>query len=286
MWPKSWLAEKIRRIKKNNREKEGKDMRRRKRWNPALVLFALLLFMWGGPIWAQGGPVVLMNIDAEEQNNATYNFHGGKGPYTSVLQDILNNVTNGGSGILVIGGGKSSTDTVTEFWNIIGGNVSQSVTFVNGATNITNQSFAGFAVIGVASNARTISSGSGLTRVENNALADRANDIADFVNGGGGILGFTQNNMRKNKYAYIGQIGGDVTTRGGNYSNVTETTAGAEVGITNTNLDVCCWHGTYRTFPSFLNVLAYRAGTSRAVAIGGAQVVVWAGDDQRRGRAR
>ena len=60
-------------------------MRRRKRWNPALVLFALLLFMWGGPIWAQGGPVVLMNIDAEEQNNATYNFHGGKGPYTTVL---------------------------------------------------------------------------------------------------------------------------------------------------------------------------------------------------------
>lgn len=261
-------------------------MRRRKRWNPALVLFALLLFMWGGPIWAQGGPVVLMNIDAEEQNNATYNFHGGKGPYTSVLQDILNNVTNGGSGILVIGGGKSSTDTVTEFWDIIGGNVSQSVTFVNGATNITNQSFAGFAVIGVASNARTISSGSGLTRVENNALAGRANDIADFVNGGGGILGFTQNNMSKNKYAYIGQIGGEVTTRGGNYSNVTETTAGAEVGITNTNLDVCCWHGTYRTFPSFLNVLAYRAGTSRAVAIGGAQVVVWAGDDQRRGRTR
>ena len=64
-----------------------------------------------------GGPVVLMGIDAEDGGP------GGHGPlavYANVVSSILADVTNGGSGILVIGGGKDTTppvDDVTGFWD-------------------------------------------------------------------------------------------------------------------------------------------------------------------------
>lgn len=241
-----------------------------------MVLVALVAFAvacsFAAPLFAQG-PLVLMNIDAED-GNGSGSAHGGKGPYTSVMNDILSNVTNGGSGILVIGAGKSSTDHVTVFWNAIGTNVGQSVTTVNGATNIANQSFANFAIIAVASNYPETGSG-GLTQAENNALAGRSTDIATHVNGGGGLFGLTQNYM-SNKYAYLtGALA--VTVASESYNDITATPAGQAVGITDTNLDVCCWHDTYTTFPSFLNVLAVRVNTNRAAAIGGAQVIITQG---------
>ena len=67
-----------------------------------------------------GGPVVLMGIDAEDGNGTPGSGHGGKSPYISVVSDMLTHVSNGGSGILVIGGGKSAGDNVTEFWNARG----------------------------------------------------------------------------------------------------------------------------------------------------------------------
>ncbi len=84
----------------------------------ALVLAAFLSTADpGGPVNAQvsGGPVVLMGIDAEDGGP------GGHGPlavYVNVVSSISADVTNGGSGILVIGGGKDTTppvDDVTEF---------------------------------------------------------------------------------------------------------------------------------------------------------------------------
>ena len=221
-----------------------------------------------------------MNIDAEDGNDATFNGHGGKTPYTDVVTDMLTNVTNGGSGILVIGGGKSGTDDVTEFWGIIGGNVGETVTNVNGAASITGQSFAPggtpFKIIAVASNRPETNSG-GLTQAENDALEGRKTDIATHVNGGGGLIGMTQNDMN-NKYAYLGDVGAITINAEFDYSNVTGTAEGMAVGIDNPagNMDVCCWHDTFNTFPSFLSVLANRAGTSppRAAAIGGAQVII------------
>ena len=82
-----------------------------------VALAVALLTVFGAPARAAtGGPVVLMGIDAEDGGP------GGHGP-NSIYQDVVNNTlsqaTNGGSGILVVGGGKDPSDNVTQFWNAI-----------------------------------------------------------------------------------------------------------------------------------------------------------------------
>jgi hypothetical protein len=219
---------------------------------------------------AQAGPVVLMGIDAEDGGV------GGHGPisvYQNVVSNgVLNNVTNGGTGILVIGAGKTINDNVTAFWTAVDGGVAGSMTFVNGAANISSRSFAGFAAIAVASSNVETPSG-GLTAAENSALAGRASDIASFVNGGGGLFGLSQTGLPAPSYSYLPNANLFTFNTGQGFDNITPTLAGNGVGITDA-LDVCCWHDEYLTFPSYLTVLATNAANGRAAALGGAQVVV------------
>lgn len=224
-----------------------------------------------------GGPVVLMNIDGEDRNG-TGTAHGGKMPYTSVVNDLLANVHNGGSGILVIGGGSTGSD-VREFWLDIGSSVGEIPTFVTGAVNIAAQSFTGYKLIAVASGYPETNFG-GLTISENNALTGRAGDIATHVNNGGGLFGMTQSSFDV-KYGYLGSIGGGVTVSDvPDYDNVAATPAGLDVGITNTNMDVCCWHDIYVTYPSFLSILATRSPEGGVAALGGIDVVIPEPDDE------
>lgn len=220
-----------------------------------------------------GGPIVLIGIDAEDGGI------GGHGPiqnYIDVVNSILANVTNGGTNILVIGGGKNPTDDVTVFWNAIDTAIpGVSVTYVNGAANISAQSFAGFAMLAVVSDVHNTPSG-GLTDAENDALATRANDVAAFVNGGGGLQGYSSE-FRTNVYGYLAGVGTFVVNDG-NYNNIEPTPEGLAIGITNA-LDVEFWHQTFRSFPSFLDILATNSqqGTptfGQPAAIGGQQVIV------------
>lgn len=213
-----------------------------------------------------GGPIVLAGIDAEDGGL------GGHGPisnYQTLAGSVLSNVTNGGSGILGIGCGKNAFDNVTTFWNAVASGNGTTLTCVNGAAAIASTSFAGYAMIGVASDQFNTFSG-GLTNAENDALATRSADIASFVNNGGGLLGFSSVGL-SNPYPYLGGIGsfsfGSVFT-----SDITPTAEGLAVGITDA-LDVCCWHDSYLAFPSFMDVLATYAGGA-AAAIGGSDVTI------------
>ena len=241
----------------------------------ALAIAALLLVARSAaPADAQasGGPVILMGIDAEDGG---VGVHGPISVYDDVVNSILGNVTNGGSGILVIGGGKS-TDDVTEFWDQIATDTGEAVTYVNGDTNIAAQSFAGFALLAVVSSFPETGDG-GLTQAENDALAARVGDVASFVNDGGGLLGFSQTDFN-NPYDYIGGLGSFVVNLGLCYDDITATAAGLAIGITD-DLDISCWHDTYETFPAFLEVLATQNDSfedffGEAAAIGGAEVVI------------
>jgi hypothetical protein len=224
-----------------------------------------------------GGPIVIMGIDAEDGGVGD---HGPISVYVSVMNSILANATNGGSGILVIGGGKSPTDDVTTWWDALGAGTGQTITYVNGAANITAQSFAGFKVIGVASGDGETSDG-GLTAAESDALAGRQADIASFVNTGGGLLVFAQDfdEATTSQYAFLGGIGtfSFVTDLG--YDDIAPTADGTAIGITD-DLDVSAWHDVYLTFPSFLNVLAVADDSSdeesfgKVAALGGANVII------------
>lgn len=243
----------------------------------ALVVAVALLAIRGtsGPADAQevGGPVVLMGIDAEDGGV------GGHGPisvYEDVVSSMLAEVGNGGSGVLVIGGGKDASDDVTEFWDQIGTDLSLTITYVNGGANITAQSFDGFAILAVVSSEGETSDG-GLTQDENTALAGRIGDITAFVNSGGGLLGFSQAELT-NPYDYIGGIGSFSVEIDLSYDLIAPTAAGADIGITD-DLDLCCWHDVYTQFPDFLEVLATQDESGEpflgeAAAIGGAEVVI------------
>lgn len=248
----------------------GASAPRRTRRIAILSVIAMALFLLpGAPASAAtGGPVVLMGIDAEDGG---VGGHGPIGVYVDVVNSVLGEVSNGGSGILVVGGGKNTSDDVTEFWDAIGGGTSQTVTYVNGDLAIADQSFAGFAMIAIVSSVGETRSG-GLTDAESVALNARASDIAGFVNSGGGLFGTSQAELSA-PYGYLGDIGAFTSTVDVSYRNITPTADGTAVGITDA-LDICCWHDYYDTFPDFLAVLAVDANNDRVAALGGAQVVI------------
>ena len=221
---------------------------------------------------AQGGPVVLLGIDAED--------HGLSAEFGGVVDNTLSKVNNGGSGILVIGGGKDPSDSVTSFWNAIATEVGTPVTYVNGADAIQAKPFSVFkpgagirtyTIIAVVSSDGETPDG-GLTQVENDALVSREADIAAFVNGGGGLVGFSQVGL-DNPYAYLGDVG-SISSREveDGFEDIQPTAEGMAVGITD-ELDVCCWHDEYTAFPDFLKVLARNVTyVGYPAAIGGANV--------------
>lgn len=219
---------------------------------------------------AQAGPVVTMGIDAEDGGPGA---HGPISVYANVVSNgVLANTTNGGDGILVVGGNKTAGDNVTAFWDALGTAVGEPITYVNGAANITAQSFAGFQAIAIASS-ELETPGGGLTQEENDALAGRQPQIASFVNGGGGLFGTSQTGL-SNTYAYLPDAALFTFNTGLSFDDVEATPAGEAVGITDTELDVCCWHDEYATFPSYLAVLATNIDSGNAVALGGAAVTI------------
>ena len=243
-----------------------------------LWIIASVFALFG--VTAQAGPVTLMGIDAED-GNVAFGWHGGLQPYEAVVNSLLGDVTNSGSGLLVIGGGKDLTDDVTTFWSSMA--LTEAVSYVNNI-DISIQDFSGFAAIAVVSDVHNTPSG-GLTNDENNALTARSAEVASFVNSGGGLFGLSSEQVDV-PYGYVAGLGSFTTTANPAYHDVTATAEGLLSGITDTNLDVDAWHNTYLTFPSFLSVLATvepctLAGFStcdgivgNAAAIGGVSVTI------------
>ncbi len=254
---------------------------RRTQWRTLLA--AVLLVVLALPVAVTGatspasaavaGPVIVAGIDAEDGGP------GGHGPitvYQTITSNLLAQVTNGATGILVIGGGKDPSDDVTTFWNTIGTALGRTVTHVNGAANISAQSFAGFALIVVSSSEFETSSG-GLTDAESDALAGRDVGIANHVNGGGALLVFTQNELSQ-PYAFLASLGSITADHimTGSDSDIDVTAEGAAAGLSD-DLDVCCWHHQYTSYPSFLQPLAFYAGSTEVAALGGSSVVLPSG---------
>ncbi len=216
------------------------------------------------------GPMVLMGIDAEDFN-ISLGGHGGTTPYEDILTNgLLPHVTNGGVGVLVVGGGKDPNDDVTQFWTEVVSNVGIPLTFVNGGDAIRRQGLRGFAVIAIASALPQTPSG-GLTDEENDALTFRAPEFARFVNGGGAVFGTSQAGLRS-PYGYLGP---DffVYNFPPQFDAITPTAAGLALGITNV-FDTCCWHDEYVAFPAYFDVLATNDATGQPCAIGSEGVVI------------
>ena len=224
-----------------------------------------------------GGPVVLMGLDSEL--GAGGNDHGPPENHADMVASMLDDVTNEGEGILVLGGDPEPLGSnVDDYWEDDVGNapqVDQDVTF---ADDISSVDFDGYAMIGVVSSIEQISHG--LTNEQNSDLIDRADDIANFVNAGGGLLGKTQEQLT-DPWAYVDPFGDFENREMGwdQYSSVEVQQAGLDMGLTQNGMSGwCCYHETFPEFPEFFDVLLTRdqsgLGDGEAGAIGGDQVVI------------
>ncbi|RQH03551.1 hypothetical protein EA472_01890 [Natrarchaeobius oligotrophus] len=130
-------------------------------------------------------------------------------------------------------------------------------------------------MIGIVSSTDQINNG--LVNSENQALIDRQEDIAEFVNTGGGLLGKTQDGLN-DSWAYVSEIA-DIDPIETSFSSVDVTEAGKELGLTQSGMDGwCCYHESFEedSIPEFLEVLIRNEQRSERppAAIGGDQVVI------------
>lgn len=218
----------------------------------------MMLLLSAGPARTAILQVTLLGVAAE------HGGIGGQGPisaYENIVSGML--AISSGANVLVIGGGKSSADDVTTFWRQVAIDLSLNVTFVHGASAIANTPFSGVSMLVVVSSQDGVPSG-GLTQSENDALALRQDDIANFVKAGGAVLGFSQCGL-VNSYAYLTQAVGELPAPTDlEYSDITPTVEGAELGVSDA-LDGGSWKEEY-TFSAF-EVLATNAVTGNPAAV-------------------
>ncbi len=201
---------------------------------------------------AVGGPVILVGHDQDD--------HGFEAIYAGVFDDLFAAVTNGNTGILSIG---ADSGTKAETWiNTVAGLMTspQTVTHVNGAA-VGTVDFCTYAIVYIPSDLGDVAGG--ISQAETTIMAGRAVDVANFINGGGGLFGSTAGQFA-DAYGYMGVFAAITSTGipvsgscgGSVFDDITATTEGGTLGITNSNLDGCCWHNTFTTFAPFLNALA------------------------------
>jgi len=219
----------------------------------AIGLATLLAGAGPAPAQTTCGPVLVMGLDADD--------HGPDTTFAGIYDQLLRNVTNGGSGILAIGldpasAGSGWLDSVSRQMAL-----PQTVTLVNDG-DILIQDFAGFALLHVPSDWLDVNGG--ISEAENALLTTRTADIAMFVNAGGGLVGHTQGTL-PDAWDYLAQVARvstiDVSSAGrlpsGDlFDDVTATPEGVRLGLTDSNVDGCCFHNNFIAFPPYLEVLA------------------------------
>ena len=202
---------------------------------------------------AAAGPVLLVGDAADS--------HGAQNVYAGLVHEIFTNVTNGQVGILALG-----VDSGSEAGSWLLGVSAllpqpQLVAFANDET-IGVIGLSGYAMIFVPSPASYTAGG--ITQAESDLLNSRAADIANFLDAGGGLIALTQGDLDEpygflGDFAPVGTIAVDPSGACGDrslFDDVTPTAAGALFGITDTNLDGCCWGNVYAVFPEVFTTLA------------------------------
>jgi len=200
------------------------------------------------------GPVILAGHDADD--------HGFELIYAGLFDALLTNMSNGGSGILAIGadGGSKAGDWIVSVASQM--TTPPSVTFVNDGP-ISTVSFDGYAILHIPSDGSDTPGG--ITQAESDFLNTRRDDLADFITSGGAVFGLTQGQLIGG-WDWLDGVGGvthmdappsGTLPSGGSFHDVATTADGNLLGITDTNLDGCCFHNVFTSYPSFLEVLAY-----------------------------
>jgi len=205
-----------------------------------------------------------MSLDAED--GGPDNYHGPSSAYGTVLNTILDHVRTDAMDVLVVGAGKAADDDVTLFWTQVGDWMDRDLYFVNGADGIAEVDFSNYATVIVVSNDVETPDG-GLSLSEQYALEDRASDISDFINSGGGLWGLMQGGFPA-PFSYLETSVDFVVDSGHAFRYMTPSVKGVQSGV-NEVFEVCCWHDEILQYPESMNVLAVRTKNDAAIAVGG-----------------
>ena len=245
------------------------------------IIMGLVVFMTQG---ALAGPVILSGMDPEDHRfEAEPTATAALEMVEDIMTFIHNMATNGGSGILMLGGSENSTpfDVADEAAGLEG----ITLTHAFGA-DIGTEDFSGFAALYMPTVDSELNGafgslvGEGLTVADLDLINGRAGDIQDFVNGGGGLGAFSQN--EPNGYQWFPLGGLETTDLGfGGATGVCVTTEGMAV-LEPSATSVEPFHTTFDGPAGFfgLEVLARDddAGTPEcdgpAIIIGGLTVII------------
>ena len=208
---------------------------------------------------AFAGKIFISGQDSDDSGHVSTSFG------TQMLSFAATGNTNGGTGILILGGYTGTSASNINAWNVGPAYV---LTAASGAAAIAAANFASFAAIFMPS-AVTQTSG-GITQAELDAINLRSGNIASFVNSGGNLLAFTEQGL-------TGAFGwfplGALTTSVIGTQNISQTAALSAAGFTATNTDIAgsLFHNNFTGPAGFfgLSVLAIDNATSEAVILGG-----------------
>lgn len=235
---------------------------------------------------AQGGPVLIIGIDPE---NGPPGSHGPVSAYRGMVNTLLSQTSNSGTGLLIIGGGKNPADYVTQFWNAVAAIApALPITHANNA-QISVAPLNNYKLVVVVSDFENIAAAwGGLTAAEWQRLVARKAELRQFVNCGGGMLAMCapQPTTNPNWYnfltfpgnaqiSYQTQLGGFAA----NPANATLLPAATTVGqnvplgtLLASNADL--WHNFYTSVPSAISPLVRFNPNNLPIALGTAALYV------------
>lgn len=208
---------------------------------------------------AHAGKIYISGQDSDDSGHVSTSFG------SQLLGFINGGNTNGGSGILILGGYTGQSASAVNTWNTV---PSYTLTAASGATAISAANFASFA--GIFMPSAVNQTGGGMTQAELDAINARSGDIASFVNGGGNLMALTQQGL-------TGAFGwfplGALSTASIGTNNVSQTAALGAAGFSATNAEIAgdLFHNEFTGPSGFygLSVLAVNNGSGQAVIIGG-----------------
>ncbi|MBR9976723.1 MAG: T9SS type A sorting domain-containing protein [Bacteroidetes bacterium] len=228
--------------------------------------------------FSQGGPVLVMGIDAEEGGA---NGHGPLTAYRSIVDGLLAHTSNNATTDVLVVGVKSGGPVLNFWWNLTNLTPVISRQFIQGS-QINTVDFNDYKLVVVVTDFQNVLSG--LTAAENFYLRNRADDLRAFINCGGGVLGFTgpMNSTYSNWYDYLDfpGLGQTAFSYQGNYTNIAISNPGASAF----NSDVvtgfsalvsapnAIFHNTYSSFPPALSTVLVRSSDNTTAAFGAPNV--------------
>ena len=214
----------------------------------------------------EAGPIILSGMDPEDHGTA------GVDMIRDIMDFVVSNADNNGpvgtgSSILMLGGDAGEIGFTGTDASVIATGLGYTLTHTSGAAAISAASFAGFDAIYMPTGEEDIPGG--MSDAEVAAVNARGADIVNFVNAGGGLAAFAQNNP--GGYGWF-PLGGLATTDlgGTGLTGLSITAAGTAI-LSPSAIAVEPFHTTFDGPAGFfgLDVLAVQSSTGVALIIGG-----------------